>query len=422
MTKEPISRISKSALTRGLAVVAATWGASLIAQPVTAPQNTTSSVGSASSSGSSESSNGATRSWSGGGTDLPNPLLIAGPFTFHPHVDYRFLYGNGIQSAPGRQSTTAINSFSPGLATQLGTRWNLDYTPTWTYYSNHTFHDTVNHSLVLTGNTSYEALNISFSHRSARATLPLAETGTQTKQSSHTTSVDLSYQFTSQLVAQSVVSQSLRFADGFTTTRDWNVVEYLHVRIAPDLDAAGGVKVGYIKIDPGTDMQYTQVLGRIAAHPSQILTFQLQGGLESRTAKDRQRTRTTNPIISGSIEYHAGNSTTLTMNADRSVAPSYFVNQTVRNERLGVGVQQQLAGGFTLALKAGHQKSKYAGLANSPSGVRNDNNFFFDTRLGFHLLRRFQASLFYLYNDNSSSRAGFGFTSNQFGFDLGYRF
>src|SRR5262245_923840 len=74
------------------------------------------------------------------------PFLQWGPVGFQPRMFYRFLYGDGIPGANTNYVTTAIHEFSPGFDFRLGDHWSLDYTPTWTMYSNHDeFKDTLNH-------------------------------------------------------------------------------------------------------------------------------------------------------------------------------------------------------------------------------------------------------------------------------------
>src|SRR5580692_5063043 len=46
--------------------------------------------------------------------NLPQ-IFQYGPVQLHPHLDYRLLYGNGIQSAPGDQQKTFIQEVSPGI-------------------------------------------------------------------------------------------------------------------------------------------------------------------------------------------------------------------------------------------------------------------------------------------------------------------
>jgi hypothetical protein len=53
---------------------------------------------------------------------------------------------------------------------------------------------------------------------------------------------------------------------------------------------------------------------------------------------------------------------------------------------------------------------------------RLDDYYSFNIRLGSAFLRRGSIAVFYQYTDNSSSQAGYTFSSNQAGLELGYKF
>ena len=66
--------------------------------------------------------------------------------------------------------------------------------------------------------------------------------------------------------------------------------------------------------------------------------------------------------------------------------------------------------------------------ATGLSTSRNDDVYSFNARLSCHLLKRGTVAVFYSYSENSSSQtgftsgSGFGYTSTQVGFEIGYRY
>lgn len=54
-----------------------------------------------------------------------------GVWDFHPHLLYRFIYGDGIPAGPTNHYKTIIQEISPGLLLNMGDHWLLDYTPTF---------------------------------------------------------------------------------------------------------------------------------------------------------------------------------------------------------------------------------------------------------------------------------------------------
>ena len=152
-----------------------------------------------------------------------------GPMNFHPHFSYRYLYGDGIQAAPGTPTKkTAINSFSAGLFTELGKHWTADYTPTWTFYSSRAFHDTVDQTGQITWTTKYEEWTLTAAHNYTNTDSPMIETGRQTQQTSHTSSFNAWYALNSRYALETALKQALRFAETSNDTREWSIREMLH--------------------------------------------------------------------------------------------------------------------------------------------------------------------------------------------------
>ncbi|MEO6994455.1 MAG: hypothetical protein ABI273_12550, partial [Lacunisphaera sp.] len=131
--------------------------------------------------------------------------------TAHPHLSYRFLYGDGIQSTPGVQTKTSINSISLGVLFNVGSHWTLDYTPTQTYYSNAAFKDTLDHSLRLLGSTTYENWSFQLGQTFTKSSQPLIETGQQTDEKDYATNATLGYRFNEKVQLDTNLSYVARF-------------------------------------------------------------------------------------------------------------------------------------------------------------------------------------------------------------------
>src|SRR5690349_5449716 len=63
------------------------------------------------------------------------PFFRRGPFGLRPHVEYRAFFAQGMEAVPGDARDTYIQTLAPGLLLELGKYCRLDYTPTWTFYS-----------------------------------------------------------------------------------------------------------------------------------------------------------------------------------------------------------------------------------------------------------------------------------------------
>jgi hypothetical protein len=58
----------------------------------------------------------------------------------------------------------------------------------------------------------------------------------------------------------------------------------------------------------------------------------------------------------------------------------------------------------------------------SGASARRDEYYFVNVRLSSNFLKRGTVAAFYQFTSNSSSQGGFGYSSNQTGFEIGYRY
>jgi hypothetical protein len=345
-----------------------------------------------------------------------------GPFNLRPHFLYRFLYGNGIQSRPGQPLTTAIHEVSPGMFLGLGDHWTLDYTPTWTFYSNHQFRDTLDHSVVLNGGTAYGDWVLGLSQSYVSSSAPLIETGGQTAQETYSTALNASYRFGKAMSVDLAVNQNLTFTEKFTNSREWSTMDWLNYQLWPRFDIGIGVGGGYVAVSQGTDMTYEQYQGRVNWRATDKISFQVHGGLEDRQFLDAGTGDLINPIYGVTVQYQPFEVTTLSLSANHTVSTSPFQNQVTENTDLTGSLNQRLLKRLYLSLGGGYHAVTYVASANGVSVGRQDKYCSFNARLSTTFLKRGTIAATYQFSNNSSSLAGYGYSSNQFGFEVGFRY
>jgi len=136
------------------------------------------------------------------------------------------------------------------------------------------------------------------------------------------------------------------------------------------------------------------------------------------------------PVFAATVQYQPFDQTKLSVSASRTVSASYFQNQVTENTGVSADLNQRLLGRLFLDLSGGYAKTKYIASISGPSTTtgRNDDVYSFNARLTCPLLQRATVSVFFGYSNNSSSQSGFtsgsgfGYTSTQVGFDIGYRY
>ena len=369
-----------------------------------------------------------------------------GPLTLRPHLFERFLYGSGIQSSPDHSSVTAINEFSPGFILDAGSHWSLDYTPTWTVYSSKDFNNTVEHSVGLTGKTTFEDWVLSLSQSYVSSDSPLVDTARQTSQEIYDTAINATRSLGSRMSLELTANQNFRFTGDFTNgtnitqnsannvteTLQWSTMDWLNYQFWPALGAGIGVGGGYVDVNEGSDQAYEQIQGRLQWTATDKLSLQVQGGAEFRQFLDsgsgvtNQTRDIINPIYSASIEYQPFETTTVTLSVNATVTSSYFTDLVTERTSLKADLSQRLFGKLDLSLSGGYQFTDYTGLKSGNSGGVSAGStaelYSFDAKLGTAFLKRGTISALYHFSHNSSSDSGFGFSSHQVGLEVGYRY
>src|ERR1017187_3956210 len=296
-------------------------------------------------------------------SSLPQ-IFHYGPIVLRPQADYRFLYGNGIQSSPGNQQSTAIQELTPGILLDLGTHWALDYSPTIRFYSSSQFRDTVDQAVALTGGFALGEWKIGFSHGSVFTTSPLAETGGQTEQSTHATGLTASRMLTPQMSTDLGVSQQINLVSGFQDSYTWSTLDWLNYEFWPRLIAGLGAGGGYMKINDNSqtrgagdfDQTYETMQARVNWRATDKISFQINGGLEDRQFMTVGTGDSLDPIFGAAIQYQPFKTTQISLSASRTVSSSdyYLAAQQAEVTAVSLAVNQTLLRKFILGFGVGY--------------------------------------------------------------------
>jgi len=351
---------------------------------------------------------------------VPASPFQLGPVSLRPHVFYQFISGTGIPSASNHVSTL-IQEIAPGMLFDIGRHWSVDYTPTLRYYSNRQFRDTLDHSVVLAGGTTYQDWILGLTQSYNSSSTPLVETGTQTDRQSWLTGLKASYRFNREMTMDLALDQNIESADSFTSYREWSTLDWVNYQFGPRLDTSLGAGLGFVNEDEGCNMTYEQLQARVRWRATDKLSFQVHGGLEDRQFLGRNAGNLLNPVAGALIQYQPFESTRLSITMDRTVAVSYFQNEVTEGIEVMGDWNQRLLNRLYLDVSGGYHTDKYVGADASETG-RRDDYYTVAVRLSCPFLKRGTTAVFYQYADNASTAASFTFSSSQVGFEVGWRF
>lgn len=370
-------------------------------------------------------------------TAPPLPLQL-GPVNLHPHVDYQFSYGSGLRSSAGRSENSIVQQVSPGILFNVGDHWTLDYTPTFVFYSSSSFRNVVNQSVNLGWGTAYGDWFFSGSQSASLTSNPNIETSSQSDRNIYSTSLNASYQFNDKMSLDMGAGQtfyyvgngptSTNYLQNLANSKTWSTMEWLNYQFWPRLNAGVGVGGGYTIQDNSPDAYYEQYQMRINWRATDKISFQLSGGAQVRQYASGGASGLVSPIYNVTIQYQPFEQTRLSVTGSGTVSAASYQSQVSESYGISGDLNQRLLGRLYLDLSGGYTRTKYIATASALSTGRNDDIYRFNARLSCSPLKKTTVSVFYAYSQNSSSQNGFlagsgyGYTSNQVGFEIGYRY
>ena len=360
---------------------------------------------------------------------LPDqPILQLGPVKFYPHLFYRFLYGDGVPATAGEKLTTAINEVDPGLTFQVGRHWQLDYTPSLLYYSNSHFQDTVNQSVALSGATTYENWSLGLSQSYATVSQPLIETGAQTAYETYSTAINAGYQLNGEASLALGFNQQFMFEgqnsalEPLVDMKQWSTMDWFNYQFWPKFSAGIGAGGGYIELSAGPPMAYEQLQGQMSWQVQDKLSLAANVGVEDTQILEVNSPDLITPIFGASITYRALESTSLSLNASRSVTPSFIVDQLTEVTSVSLSFHQRLFKKLSFDLSGSYGVFSYLNTVGGLASGRGDTYTSVLARLSLPFLKRGAAGVFYQALQDNSSVAQYQLSSTQVGFDVGYHF
>ena len=355
------------------------------------------------------------------GSRESTPLQL-GPVLLRPSINYRYTQSDGFLAGPGNRQDSVIETIGASFAFDYRDLWSLTYNPSWTHYSNAFLEDRDSHSLNFTTGFALQDWSMGFSQRFRKGGQALIETAVQTDQETFGTTFGASRQLTSTWYLDLSASQDLRSTRRYSDVTQHSVSSWLRRQASSAVNSSIGLTWGYSDMDPGLNTEYQQALVRFGFQPTVKLSANLQGGIDFRKVDAAGFKKEENPTYSASLRYQVFDYTTIAINLSRGISASYFSNFNRETEALTLSLNQRLLGRFSLTASYGQRLSDYLGLLDNFAVGRTDKYDSFSVNLSTQLINRISVSAFYRKNENATNTSGFGFSSDQSGFSIGYRY
>jgi hypothetical protein len=359
-------------------------------------------------------------------------LFQYGQTTLHPHVNYTFAYGSGIESSVGNQQKTIIQQLSPGMTVDLGRHWSVDYTPTLIFYSNRQFHNTLDQSASLNGVTHYENWDFNFLQNFSSTSDPTTETAAQTDQKTYETALSANYAFNDKWSANGSVNQNISLVPGFQDSYNWSALGGVNYQFWPRLSAGISAGGGYTELANNSatnavgnpNIVNEQVQLNAAWRATDKVSFQGSVGLNDQQFLAAGYQSSLNPIFSASIQYQPFKQTQISLTASRTVGSSdfYIIAQSSESTVVSLNLTQRILVKYNLSLTASYTTTDYTTALLTLNSERTDDQYSFNATFGRTFLKHGNWAITYQYSDDSSSIPGFAQRSNQIGFQVGFSY
>lgn len=357
---------------------------------------------------------------SASGTGFLQDPLRWGPFELRPHFDYQLYSASQVYVQPGETQDTIRHSISPGLLLQ-GRHFSFDYTPRLNYYSRGRFKDGIDHSVTFDAHVGLGDWRFAAAHDYSKSSQVLIETARQTETERHTTSLNAAYRYSEKTTLDFNLNQTIILASSLNNSRHWSTMNWINYLFSDTTTFGVGAGAGFADVEVGSDMTYEMLQARVGWNPGSKLSFDLNGGVEVRQFIDGAPDRV-NPLVGVALSYRLFEQTRFSLGADRSVNTSLLQDQITEITSVSASFNQRLFGRLNASLSGGHRTSDYQVTSRSLFGDRTDETSHLGLTLGTAFLQRGLVSVGYRYLKNESSEEGFGFTSNQYTLNVGYRF
>jgi hypothetical protein len=364
-------------------------------------------------------------------------LYQAGLLNVHAGLSYSFLYGTGIEAQPGEHQSSIEQVVTPNLRIDLGSHWTLVYSAAVTFYSgNSNLTDTTGQFVTLRGSTIYEDWAFGLSQSYSQSSTPLIQTGVQTTEDAYVTALNVSRQLGGGFSFTAGLNQSFLVAGQFGDQHDWSGNAALNYQLSPKLQVGLNFGGGYDEDSISPTMTFETYSAVLMFHPGIKTTVNLSGGIEEESFDISGVPSTTTPIFSGSIAYQLLKATSISLNAARSISPSFFSNQVYTSTSVGMALRQGLSPKLSLSVTGGYSSSTYKAIQpgtlpqyylGTPTTTalqvtRDDTTTDIGINLAYAFRPHLNGLLSYSYSDNSSSQGNYSYSSSQISVQMSYRY
>jgi hypothetical protein len=299
----------------------------------------------------------------------------------------------------------------------------VDYTPSMNVFTEHSVNNNVDQRAGFSAGYAFSRLALGLDQDYSRVAEKDNQVGTRVTQVLYETRLRTRYEITDRSNLEVNGKYDLLEYDpptyqGFQEFRNEN---WFNRQVGGKADAGLGLVLGFAFPDAQANQTYQQLLLRGVYRLTGKLDLRLSAGAEYRQYQSG-RSDTLDPVVSVAGIYQASENTTFTLDVHRLDSPSPFGDYNYVTLGVYAGVQQKVAGRWSVGLAGGYDHIDYVSLQSGASNNRSDGYFSLQANVDYEMNRHLKARLFYNRRQDDSSLQTFSYANNMVGLQVAWRF
>lgn len=342
------------------------------------------------------------------------------PWKLTLHARVSGIYDDNIYISARHRQADFVSVLSPGLKfawgdwlAQKGNFVVFDYTLSGLIFADHPSQDTIEQEADADAQWALAHLTFTFHFGFQDLSSPDIDVGNRTRRRLYQTALLNKYDLSEQTSLEANLYNNFsdyetRLSSDESTARFW-----FDYHPTPKLTFGPGLAVGYLTVEDSPSQTYERILGRVTYAPTDKLSFEADGGLEIRQTEDGDRV---NPVLNLTGSYLPFEATEFRLSAYRKVETSAsLAGENYTSTGVSVEASRTIRASCDLVMSGGYNHSDYQPTIRGRTPSRDDDYFFVRPSVRFAVTSRVNIEIFYLHQENDSTRATSAFRDNQAG-------
>ena len=354
-----------------------------------------------------------------------NGMFKLAMFDIYPRASGSVYYDDNIDINSVDSREDVVWTFSPGLsAVALGggsgeepKSLQLDYSPSFLFYTHHSSENTVNQWGRVAGVWPFAKLTLGFNQTVRTSTGPVIDVGGRTEQLLLGTALTSRYAVGEKTSVE--INGELNISDysdgSYTSAWDWSNQDWFNYQVGAKLSVGVGLVLGYIDLKDAPDQNYEDILVRAVYALAEKVSVTASVGADWRQYRSGVN-NALNPVWNVGATYQPWDTTALSLGLyQRYRSSALYGDQDYLSTGVNLSLRQQLLKKLSLSLAGSYYHASYEAIQMGVVADRRDDVFEARTSLDFQIQDRWSASLFYAFGSDQSNLDQFTFNRNQVG-------